>query len=110
MTLIPFQQPTGRTKMKSLVQKSNRHNTAAIIAIGATMLVASVLFSATVNKAEAAKGVNNRAPAPRAAALTAQEQINRTGTVRPVEGPQKMSLDRECKGPHVPKRCHRHQH
>lgn len=96
--------------MKSLVQKSNRRNTAAIMTIAVTMLMASVLSSAAVNTADAAKGSGVKAPAPRAAALTAQEQIGRNQGVRPVERPQKMSLDRECKGPHVPKRCHRHQH
>lgn len=94
----------------TLVQKSNRRNTAAIMTIAVTLLVASLLTAVAINSADAAKGNGVKAPAPKASALTAQEQIGRNQGVRPVERPQKMSLDRECKGPHVPQRCHRHQH
>lgn len=96
--------------MKSLVSNANRRNITAIMTIAVTLLVASLLSSVAINSADAAKGNGVKAPAPRASALTAQEQIGRNQGVRPVERPQKMSLDRECKGPHVPKRCHRHQH
>jgi hypothetical protein len=96
--------------MKSLVQNSDRRNTAVIVTVAVTMLVAGLLSSTAVNTAGAAKGNGVKAPAPRAAALTAQEQINRTGQVRPVERPRDMSLDRKCKGPHAPRSCFPHQH
>jgi hypothetical protein len=96
--------------MKSLVQKSNRPNTAAIMTIAVTMLMASLLSSAAVDTADAAKGSGAKAPAPKAVALTAQEQIGRNQGVRPVERPRDMSLDRRCKGPRVPRSCFPHQH
>ena len=94
--------------MKSRVNSANHRNMAAIKRIAITLLVASLLTSVAINNADAGNG--NGVKAPRAAALTAQEKINRTGTVRPVEGPQKMSLDRKCKGPHRPHSCFPHQH
>jgi hypothetical protein len=105
-----FSSNHARTTMKSLMQNSDRRNFAAIMTIAATMLVASLLSPAAVGTAEAAKGNGVKAPAPRAATLTVQEQIGRNQGVRPVERPRDMSLDRECKGPRVPKKCHRHQH
>jgi hypothetical protein len=96
--------------MKSRVKNSDRRNMTAIVMIAATLLVTSFLSLAAVNNADAAKGNGVKAPAPKAAALTAQEKINRTGTVRPAEGPQKMTLDRNCKRPHAPKSCFPHQH
>jgi hypothetical protein len=96
--------------MKSLVQKSNLRNAAATMTIAVTILMASLLSSAAVDTAEAAKGNSAKAPAPKAVALTAQEQIGRNQGVRPVERPRDMSLDRRCKGPRVPKSCFPHQH
>jgi hypothetical protein len=96
--------------MKTRTKNSDDRNTTAIKTIGVTMLVASLLTPVAINNADAAKGNSVKAPAPRTAALTAQEKINRTGTVRPVEPPQKMSLDRKCKGPHRPHSCFPHQH
>jgi hypothetical protein len=47
-----------------------------VAAIAVTMLMASLLSSAAVNTAEAANGNRPKTPAPGAAVLTAQEQIN----------------------------------
>lgn len=95
--------------MKMLIQNPHRRNEAGLGLIAAAILAAGLMLSATVGTAEAAgKSGAAKPPAPRAAALTAQEQIARNQQAVP--RPKKAFNDKTCTGRYRPRSCFPHSH